>query len=231
MTRNQSKRPKTFLISLCTIIKDEAPYIIEWIEFFRLQGVDRFIIYDDESSDNVTLLSELYDEVYPGGCVGRRNQSVNFQHCVNTFGEDSEWKLIEDVDEFIFSPEYGTHWDMLHQLPILERKMERLVDVIQAGCTRFSTFTSNITQEERRFQYKLERDPHGKVRYRTGCDLQQITSHVYLGPDVRLSAFEEPLAVSLSTGLRIRRLRLGRLHARTRKVHVPAGGAADGGRT
>ena len=184
----------------------------------------------------MTLLSELYDEVYPGSniqvvpSVGRRNQSVNFQHCIKTFGEDSEWILIADVDEFIFSPEYGTHWDMLQELPVLERKMERLVDVIQAGCTRFSTFTSNITQEEWRFQYKLERDPHGKVRYRTGCDLQQITSQVYLGPDVRLSAFEEPLAVSLSTGLRIRRLRLGRLHARTRKVHVLAGGGADGGR-
>ena len=39
-------------LSFVAIVKNEAPYIVEWIEFHRLVGVDKFYIYDNESSEN-----------------------------------------------------------------------------------------------------------------------------------------------------------------------------------
>ncbi len=36
------------------------PYIVEWLEFMRLQGVTRFVIYDDNSTDGLHLLPALY---------------------------------------------------------------------------------------------------------------------------------------------------------------------------
>lgn len=40
-------------LSFVAIIKNEAPYIIEWIEYHRLVGVEKFYIYDNGSTDNI----------------------------------------------------------------------------------------------------------------------------------------------------------------------------------
>ncbi|GMO23401.1 MAG: hypothetical protein Ta2B_02600 [Termitinemataceae bacterium] len=40
-------------LSIVAIVKNEASYIKEWIEYHRLVGVDRFYIYDDNSTDNL----------------------------------------------------------------------------------------------------------------------------------------------------------------------------------
>lgn len=47
-------------LSFVAIVKNEAPYIIEWIEFHKLVGVDKFYIYDNESSDNLKELLQPY---------------------------------------------------------------------------------------------------------------------------------------------------------------------------
>jgi hypothetical protein len=186
------------------MVKDEAPYIVEWIEFLRLQGVERFIIYDDDSSDNITLLNDLYAQRFPESYVHvirrihARHQAACFQHCVQTFGRDSTWILIADVDEFVYSPTYGTLKNMLAQLPTIEARLGRRVDVIHANCTRFSTFTPDGASQQNRFQYTLERLPDGRAAYRNGCGLQAITSHTRRGPDYRLSLAEVPLTLALN---------------------------------
>jgi hypothetical protein len=38
-------------IALCTIIRNEAPQLREWVAFHWLQGVGRFYVYDDGSTD------------------------------------------------------------------------------------------------------------------------------------------------------------------------------------
>ena len=38
-------------IAVCAIFKDEAPYLLEWLAFHKLVGVDLFFLYDNDSSD------------------------------------------------------------------------------------------------------------------------------------------------------------------------------------
>ena len=38
-------------IAICAIFKDEAPYLLEWIAFHRMIGVDLFVLYDNGSTD------------------------------------------------------------------------------------------------------------------------------------------------------------------------------------
>ncbi|WP_159107220.1 glycosyltransferase family 2 protein [Azospirillum sp. B4] len=38
-------------VTLCAIIKDEADGLLEWVAYHRLMGVDRFVIYDNGSTD------------------------------------------------------------------------------------------------------------------------------------------------------------------------------------
>ena len=47
------------------MVMNEVPYIVEWIEFMALQGVSRFIIYNDDSSDQIDLLNQFYKEKLP----------------------------------------------------------------------------------------------------------------------------------------------------------------------
>jgi glycosyl transferase family 2 len=38
-------------IGVCAIFKDEAPYLLEWLAFHRMIGVDQFVLYDNGSTD------------------------------------------------------------------------------------------------------------------------------------------------------------------------------------
>ncbi len=45
------------------IAKNEGPYIREWIEYHRQVGVQKFLIYDNESTDQMrTLFRAIYSE-------------------------------------------------------------------------------------------------------------------------------------------------------------------------
>ena len=50
----RSARPWHAVASLaaCTIYRDDAEYLPEWIEFHRLMGVERFFLYDNGSADD-----------------------------------------------------------------------------------------------------------------------------------------------------------------------------------
>ena len=43
-------------IAVCAIVKNEAPYLLEWIAYYAAIGVDRFIIYDNGSTDGTVEL-------------------------------------------------------------------------------------------------------------------------------------------------------------------------------
>ena len=51
-----------YKLSLVLIIRDEAEYIKEWIEYHRLAGAEHFYIYDDESSDGLCDRIKDYTE-------------------------------------------------------------------------------------------------------------------------------------------------------------------------
>ncbi|KAK9843893.1 hypothetical protein WJX84_001081 [Apatococcus fuscideae] len=45
---------------LCALLKNEVPYMIEWVEFHRLIGFSHIAVYDDGSTDNAMLAEALY---------------------------------------------------------------------------------------------------------------------------------------------------------------------------
>ena len=69
-------------LAVCAIAKNEGPYLVEWIEWHRKMGVEKFYFYDNESTDTTRRILEPYikegvvDYVYfPGyrrqGCCDR----------------------------------------------------------------------------------------------------------------------------------------------------------------
>jgi hypothetical protein len=87
--------------------RNEAPYLREWIEFHRLVGVERFFLYDNESTDEHQQVVAPY--VSTGLATveswsGAGLQHEAFTHCFQQHREDARWIAFIDADEFLFSP-------------------------------------------------------------------------------------------------------------------------------
>ncbi len=182
----KNRSQKQYLLTLCTTVKNDVPYIVEWIEYMKLQGVERFIIYDDDSWENLTLLNQFYEQKDPASNVhvipraGRaRYQLVSFQHCVEHFGNETQWILFSDTDEFLFSPSHGTLKELLLDMPAIEKEHNSSIHNIYADCSRFGS-----NGQKRRFQYKLVEEPDGTVNLVNGCGVQLVLSHTRRAPHI-----------------------------------------------
>jgi len=92
---------------VCAIFRDEAPYLAEWVSFHRIQGVERFYLYDNRSSD--AWRSEIEPEIAAGivevrGWPFVPGQLAAYEDCLLRHRDDARWIAFIDVDEFLFSP-------------------------------------------------------------------------------------------------------------------------------
>ena len=90
--------------SICAIVKNETPYLEEWINFHRAVGAEHFYIYDNESTIPVKQTLEKYikaDLVTVIDYPGKGLQMRAYGHCIRTYGRQNRWVGIIDADEFI----------------------------------------------------------------------------------------------------------------------------------
>jgi len=107
------RNTKPHYLSLCSVFKDEAEYITEWIQFHKLMGVERFYLYNHNSTDGVeAILAPFVNsgdvvllpavDVYDEKSKHRLTQTSSFEDCLNRFGNLTRWMMFMDVDEFCF---------------------------------------------------------------------------------------------------------------------------------
>jgi hypothetical protein len=91
-------------LSIVAICKDEGLYILEWIEYHLIVGIEHFFIYDNESIDNLkTILQPYIDR----GIVtytffpGKLKQQSAYNDAIKRFRLKSKWIAVIDIDEFI----------------------------------------------------------------------------------------------------------------------------------
>jgi hypothetical protein len=111
-------------VAIAAIIRNEADYVREWIEFHLLVGVSQFYIYDNGSDDD--LMSVLDPYVTTGivrvtpwkGFLHQVNtQNLAYAHAVANVSPDIGWIALIDVDEFLFSPTGASLVDVLTAQP------------------------------------------------------------------------------------------------------------------
>jgi hypothetical protein len=93
-------------LSVVAIVKNETPYIIEWIEYHLLVGIQKFFIYDNESTDNLWEILQAYikeDIVEYTFFPGKRQQMSVYNDAIQRFRYKSFWIAFIDIDEFIVS--------------------------------------------------------------------------------------------------------------------------------
>ena len=91
-------------LSIAIIIKNEKQYLREWIEYHLMVGVERFYLYDIESTDNpLEVLQPYIDKgiVHYKYFPGKAKQVSAYCDAILNHKYDTHWLAFVDIDEFI----------------------------------------------------------------------------------------------------------------------------------
>lgn len=97
-------------ITIVTTVRNEAPFLLEWIAYHRSIGVTDFLIYTNDCTDGT---DEILNRLQDMGCVtrldnpfksdkGQKPQRGALNHAVShPLIRDADWYICMDCDEFI----------------------------------------------------------------------------------------------------------------------------------
>lgn len=113
-------------LAITAIMKDEGPYLREWIEYHKIVGVDKFYLYDHASVDNTVEILKPYIE--KGEVVYERVEEIEGQRkpqiavyndALQKHRNKSRYIAFIDLDEFIVPVSKQKITDILFEI---ERK-------------------------------------------------------------------------------------------------------------
>jgi len=95
----------TDYLSIVACIKDEGPYLKEWIEYHKLIGVTRFYLYDAATDNSKEVLTPYINDglVVYHLATERGCQTQCYNAALSKYRYKSRWMAFIDVDEFIVS--------------------------------------------------------------------------------------------------------------------------------
>ncbi|CAK7328236.1 unnamed protein product [Dovyalis caffra] len=112
-----AEEEKAHEICICTMLRNQARFLREWVIYHAQIGVQRWYIYDNNSDDEIedvidSLASSNFNisrHVWPW----IKTQEAGFAHCALRARESCEWVGFIDVDEFFHSPSGLTLHDVI----------------------------------------------------------------------------------------------------------------------
>lgn len=110
-----------------SIMKNEGEYLAEWLQYYIDRGVTKFILYDNESTDNTKEIISKFQKkitIEYHYLPGRSQQKVAYDDAVNRYRTEHVWLLTVDVDEFLFSV---GNLDILQWLDKLPRNVSQVL--------------------------------------------------------------------------------------------------------
>lgn len=173
---------------ICSIVKDETPYLVEWIEYHLNIGVQYFVIYDNNSVIPVrqTLrryINEGLVEVIDCPII-YLPQVKAYNHCLYKMHDITQWIAYIDADEFIILnkheqinellKEYDSfgglclNWELHNASGHVDKPKESVMDAYKEYLPHPSAVNKHIkTILQPRFTHAM-RDPHSAL-YEVGC--------------------------------------------------------------
>ncbi|KAJ0024064.1 hypothetical protein Pint_09221 [Pistacia integerrima] len=101
---------KKSLLCASTMVYNVGKYLKEWVMYHSRIGVEKFILYDNESDDNLeSVVKELNEEGYNVTTflwLWPKTQEAGFSHNALYAKDSCKWMMYFDVDEFLFSPSW-----------------------------------------------------------------------------------------------------------------------------
>src|SRR5215510_1625510 len=124
-----------YVLSVCAIFQNEAPYLNEWVSYHHKQGVEHFWLYNNNSTDDYKgALSSWIDkgivEIIDWPSIHQENDWMNFSFTTQTGAYNdglerarnvSKWLALIDTDEFI--------------VPVHHESIAMLLETLYSGCS------------------------------------------------------------------------------------------------
>ena len=107
-------------IAFVLIVKNESPYIEEWLEYHYRIGVDKFYIYNNDSDDRSELLKILTPWIEAGvvdfeDAPGQYRQMPVYNDAIERHRFDCRYMGFIDTDEFVYIKTGQTLPEFLHE--------------------------------------------------------------------------------------------------------------------
>jgi len=119
-----------YYLGIVAIFRGEDDYLVEWVEFHKMMGVEHFIMYDnglEESSKKILqpyiddgIVTQIPFPNVEGLRDGRHADTLNLQQlayadCIIRFREHFHYLLQLDLDEFMFPKKHNNIREVLKQ--------------------------------------------------------------------------------------------------------------------
>ncbi|XP_062105547.1 glycosyltransferase family 92 protein RCOM_0530710-like isoform X2 [Humulus lupulus] len=128
---------KVHEMCVCTMVRNQARFLKEWVMYHSVIGVQRWFIYDNNSNDDLDrVIESLYAHNYN---ITRhvwpwvKTQEAGFAHCAVRARDTCEWVGFIDVDEFIHLPTDL----LLHDVLTNQTEHNRHVAELRTSCHSF----------------------------------------------------------------------------------------------
>ena len=107
----KEKRKKfKYEVAVVAISKNEGLYLKEWVEYYRIIGIDKIYFYDNESDDNTKILIKPYVD---GGFVeytlirGTGKQLDAYNDAIAKHKDECRYMAFLDMDEYLMPENKG----------------------------------------------------------------------------------------------------------------------------
>jgi hypothetical protein len=94
-------------LALAAIVRNEGPYLLEWIAHHRALGIGRFLIADNDSTDETTAVlaalarAGIVDHLPFPTVPGVAPQLAAYEAILRRHGGEADWIAFLDADEFL----------------------------------------------------------------------------------------------------------------------------------
>lgn len=111
------KKKKKHSMCVCTMVRNQARFLREWVIYHSRIGVQRWLIYDNNSEDKIEQVvnslgrSDYNITLHAWPWV--KTQEAGFAHCALRARGECKWVGFIDVDEFFYFPNDLTIKDVL----------------------------------------------------------------------------------------------------------------------
>lgn len=145
-------------LTCAAIVKNEGPYIREWIAYHKTAGADHVILYDNDSDDG---LRDLIDDFVQSGFVeyrslpGRGMQLKAYNDCIRRMRKESKYIAFIDIDEFLVPLAGGNLYEVVDAILTADRNSGGLaVNWRMFGSSGYDAGPEGLVTE--RYLYRAE---------------------------------------------------------------------------
>ncbi|KAG8632226.1 hypothetical protein MANES_18G004100v8 [Manihot esculenta] len=108
--RKRAKSQPKSLLCASTMVYNVGKFLREWIMYHSKIGVEKFILYDNDSDDDlISIVKNLNEEGYNVETLlwlWPKTQEAGFSHAALYAKDSCKWMIYIDIDEFIFAPSW-----------------------------------------------------------------------------------------------------------------------------